>query len=151
MQWIDDDTEEVVNTPPTGAFGFVYCITYTDGCKYIGKKQFFKKVTLPALKSGEQRPNSLRIAKNRNGKRVYFDVLQKESNWQNYKGSTELSFNKTIKEKRIMEYAASKTHLTYLECKYILGLGCLEDDEYLNENCLGKFYKGNLGAYKEQE
>lgn len=125
---------------PEDTFGFVYLIDYTDGTKYIGKKQTVSTVTLPALKSGKQRPGSARVGKNRNGKRVYFDIVTKEANWRNYTGSSKATSGKTINTKHILEFAHSKRFLTYLEAKYLFSFEVLEDDEYCNDNILGKFF-----------
>ena len=138
MEWVYKG--KIVTDLSDEVFGFVYCITYTDGTKYIGKKQVISEVTLPALKSGVQRPNSRRIGKNKNGKRVYYDVVTKPKKWRDYEGSTEFSEGKTIADKEMLEVAHSRRFLTYLEAKYQFSLGVLEDDSYLNRNILNKFH-----------
>ena len=121
-------------------YGFVYLLTFDDGTQYIGKKNFYTYVKLPALKSGKQRPGSTRIAKNKNGKRVFFDIVQKESNWKTYTSSSKLIGDRTIVSKEILQLASSKRSLTYLETKYLFTYGVLESTNFLNENILGKFY-----------
>ena len=121
--------------------GFIYLITYTDGTKYIGKKNFFSKSTLPALKSGEQRPNSQRIGKNVGGKRKYFDIVYKENNWRKYTGSSKLTAGKEILKREILDICMTKRRLTYLEVYYLMIYKVLESDEYLNDNILGKFFE----------
>ena len=138
MEWVYKG--KIVTDLSDEVFGFVYCITYTDGTKYIGKKQVISEVTLPALKSGVQRPNSRRIGKNKNGKRVHYDVVTKPMKWRDYEGSTQFSEGKTIADKEMLEVAHSKRYLTYLEAKYQFSLGVLEDETYLNSNILGRFY-----------
>jgi len=138
MTWLYNDLEF---TSPGDNYGFIYLLTFDDGTKYIGKKDFYSRVLLPSLKSGEQRPNSTRIGKNINGKRAYFDLVRKESNWQTYTSSSKLIGSRQIVSKQILALAPSKRDLTYLETKYLFTHEVLESDTYLNENILGKFFK----------
>lgn len=142
MNWTHDNTPYTDNI--YNHYGYIYCITYTDSTKYVGKKNFYKKMTLPALKSGEIRPGAERIHKNINRKRKPLDVLYKESDWKTYNGSSKLTEGKEIQSKEILCFANSKRHLTYLEVKYLFILEVLESDAYLNENILGKFYNNVL-------
>ena len=129
---------------PANNYGFIYLVTFEDGAKYLGKKDFFKFLKLPALKSGKPRPDSFRTYKNTNGKRVYYDIIQKQTNWQSYKGSSAAVTDRTPISKEIIALAQSKRELTYLETKLLFTNSVLETDEYLNENILGKFFKGNI-------
>ena len=142
MDWTLDN-EPFTVTPPD-AHGFIYLITYTDGTMYVGKKDFYSNTTLPALQSGVQRPNSTRVGKNRNGKRVYFDVVRKESNWKKYEGSSKNTKGKTVQSKEILAIANSKRALTYLEVKFLFQFSVLESDEFINDNILGKFFDNCL-------
>ena len=131
-----------INEVPSDVYGFIYCITYEDGKHYYGKKNFFNSVKLPALKSGIQRPNSERIAKNVKGKRKYFDILQKESDWKTYEGSN--NYNSPVVQKEILAFAKSKRELTYLEEKCLFQMEALEDDMCVN-SCIGnRYFKGNI-------
>lgn len=138
MTWLYEGS--TIYELPENVFGFVYLIEYTDGTKYLGKKQTTSFTTLPALKSGEQRPNSTRVGKNKNGKRVYFDVVAKEAKWQQYTGSSKATTGKTIENKHILEFAHSKRYLTYLEVKYLFTFEVLESDDYLNDNISGRWF-----------
>lgn len=133
--------EAVPDEIDTSLEGFIYLITYTDGTKYIGKKNFFAKQTLPALKSGVQRANSQRIGRNVSGKRTYFDIVYKESNWRKYTGSSKLTKGKTILSREILDICQTKRRLTYLEVYYQMTHKVLEDSTYLNDNILGKFFE----------
>ena len=133
------DVDEI---PIDNPYGFIYKITYEDGTYYYGKKNFYSTVRLPALKSGKQRPNSNRIGKNKNGKRVYFDEVQKESNWKKYTGSNDIDL--PISKREILTFASSKRNLTYLEVKYLFKLDALEDSNCHNQNINGMWFKGNL-------
>ena len=141
-QWIYKD--KPLETIPKGFYGFIYELELDDGTKYIGKKSFYENKTLPALKNGKQRPNSKRIGKNKNGKRIYYDIVSKESNWKDYYGSSKLVDKNKVVKRTILELCETKRYLTYAEVKWQFKLDVLEKDEYLNENILGKFYKGGL-------
>lgn len=116
---------------PAGAVGFVYKITFPEmDLHYIGKKNLHSSRTLPPLKG---------YKRNRR--------IQKESNWLTYSSS-----NLEVKElidlghevhKEILTFAWSQRQLTYLETKMLFVYSVLEDDNYLNQNILGKFYAGN--------
>lgn len=142
MTWMFNDIPFV---GPTTSYGFIYQIDYDDGTSYIGKKTFYSEVQLPALKSGIVRPEALyRIGRNIKGKRVQFDVVRKESAWKKYNGSSELTKGKKIVAKTILALCSSKRELTYMETRILFHRDVLEDEHYLNQNILGKFFKGNL-------
>lgn len=123
---IDDMPEDVV--------GFVYEIVNKDNdTRYIGKKVIKTVRTSPPLKGTKKKRKTIR-----------------ESDWKSYYGSNEVIKNlvkegkKDIFERTILQYAFSKSELTYLEAKYQFMLGVLEKENYLNQNILGKFYKGRI-------
>jgi hypothetical protein len=134
---------ESIDDLPLEVTGFVYVIEYTDGTYYFGQKNIYKSVTLNALKNGATREGAKRVGKNKGGKRVYFDVVTKESNWLNYEGSSESTKDLEIECKTILEIAFSKRSLTYLEAKVLFAEDALEDDDCHNLNILGKFFRGN--------
>lgn len=125
-------------------FGFIYCIHYVDGTVYYGKKNLHKKVTLPALKSGEQRPGSERKGKNIKGKRVYFDVVTKESDWLVYEGSSDKTEGLEILSKEILLVAYSKRELTYQEAKCLFWEEAIENKNCHNANILKLFFRDNI-------
>ena len=155
---------ELSNKSPNNAmWGFIYVIEYTNGKKYIGKKQFWSETTMPALKNGEARPNSTRINRRQNmnvedlanrtkaqlktnvrTKLVPFDVVTKENNWRKYVGSSKLTKGLTIKKRTIIEICSDKINLTYCEQKHLMRRDVLTDDDYLNDCVGGKFYTGKI-------
>lgn len=144
-------------------FGFIYYIEYECGKHYIGQKAFGTRSTLAARKDGVQRENSIRIQKrkpmtkedlearskaqirtNVKTKLVPFDVVMKESKWQNYEGSSEDAKDFVVKEKHIMHLCPSKRNMTYMETKLLFLNEVLEDENYINKSILGTFHKGKL-------
>ena len=128
------------------AIGFTYVIEFIDGTKYVGKKNLYSKQKLKILKSGEKRKgHQCFIQKNTgNSNRDIYEIIKKESNWLQYKGSHIDCKNKKVLKKYIIDFATSKLELTYLEAKLQFNLDVLRDKTYINDNILGKFYKSNL-------
>ena len=142
MKWIYKDKK--VEILPENVYGFVYILHLKDDKKYIGKKNVYEEKTLPALKSGEIREGARRIGKNIKGKREYFDIVTKESNWKEYAGSSKDINSEDVIGKEILEFSYSKRQLTYLEVKYQFKFNVLEDENFINKSILNKFFKGNL-------
>lgn len=145
MEWVYQSKKiNSIQELPEKSIGFIYCLYYEDGTKYIGKKTLYSSYKLEPLKSGKQRDNSTFINKNKNGKRVQFELVQKESNWKTYEGSIKKEIKSNLIKKEILEFAFTKLELTYLEVKHQCINDVLRSEEYLNDNILGKFYKGRL-------
>ena len=127
-------TEEMI---PENAVGFVYLMTaIVDGkfVKYIGKKNFYADVKTKLGK--KELPTDKRLKQYRRVRKFTY---------KNYYSSNEVlkeHYNNDGKiERIIIEIAYSKIQLTYLECKTQMICEVLEDESYLNNNILGKFYK----------
>ena len=113
--------------PPEGAVGFVYKIhDLMNDQYYIGKKQFYNKVTKPPLKGTKRKRHSTR-----------------ESDWQDYYGSnTKLNLmvgalgpDHFLRE--ILYICNSLRDMSYLEAKTQFELDVLHDPRAYNEiiNC----------------
>ena len=120
---------------PTDTFGFVYLVTHTpSGKKYLGKKQLISNRTLPPLKGQKKKRK-----------------IQKESDWKTYYGS-QTEVKQLVKEsqdmldfvREIIIFTSTKKQLTYFETKLQFVNEVLENDEYLNSNILGKFFRKDL-------
>ena len=120
---------------PTDTFGFVYLVTHTpSGKKYLGKKQLISNRTLPPLKGQKKKRK-----------------IQKESDWKTYYGS-QSEVKQLVKESKdklefvreIIIFTSTKKQLTYFETKLQFVNEVLENDEYLNSNILGKFFRKDL-------
>lgn len=137
-----------------GYEGFVYLLTFEDGRKYIGKKNFFTYKVLPALASGLVRINAERIYKNlydkvnpkyKNGKQVKvrtpLDRLARESHWRNYEGSIKHSSElPRVIKKEILYLCISKRELTYIEVRELFKVDAIFNTEYINENINGTWF-----------
>ena len=104
-------------------YGFVYCITNrATGKKYIGKKFFWSKRTLPPLKG-----------KTRKRKKIVM------SDWQDYYGSNEElkmlveKNGKDVYHREILRLCKTKGECSYYEAKLQFENDVLLSDEYYNE------------------
>jgi len=140
--WIYEGRE--LKETPKEFYGFIYLLTTTCSKKYIGMKVFHNKVTLPALKNGTIREGAERVGKNVKGKRTYFDVLYKPSDWKTYESSCKELEDYEIASKEIIQMAESKRELNYLEVKHLFIAEAIEDDNFLNGNISGRWFRGNL-------
>ena len=113
---------------PEGSIGFIYKITNKETNQfYIGKKSLYSRRTLPPLKGYKRKRKVI-----------------KESKWVNYNSS-----NKEVQGwgevyKQILRFCFTKKALTYYEIKEQFRHDCLEREESLNDNLLGKFFKKDL-------
>ena len=102
--------------------GFVYVITdLTHSKKYVGKKGFWSKKTLPPLKGKTRKRRSI-----------------VESNWQVYYGSSE-TVQQLLEEhgppgfdRKILHLCKTKGEMSYLEAKEQFDRRVLLDDSYYN-------------------
>lgn len=138
MTWIKNDGTAInsIEDFPDGCFGFVYLIETESGKKYIGKKQL---VSIRKKKFGKKK-----LAAMTDKRLKPYDLIEKESDWKNYYSSSD-EIKEEIKNgvkvtRTVIDYAFSKYHLTYLETKYQFIHGVIENELYLNDNILGKFY-----------
>jgi len=117
---------------PADTFGFVYLVTHTpSGKKYLGKKQLIANRTLPPLKGQKKKRK-----------------IQKESDWKTYYGS-QAEIKTLVKEsqdmlefvREIRIFVSTKKLLGYYENKLLYAYDVLENDEYLNNNISGKYFR----------
>jgi hypothetical protein len=126
---------------PQGTFGFIYITTHKpSGVSYIGKKSLYHNVKRKLTKKelAEQTGR---------GRKPTTQVVQKESDWKTYYGSTKqiVELIKGGKQedftREILQFVFNKKLLTYYECKYLFINEVLEHpDKWYNDNLLGKFF-----------
>ena len=141
------EIKEIIDMPEN-SFGYIYVVTHTPtGRKYLGKKQLMS-VQKKALGKKE-------LALITDGRTSKKKIVIKESDWKTYHGS-HAEIKQLIKDKKYLEFTReilifvpTKKLLTYYETKYLFINGVLEtQNEYINDNILGKFYKKDFAPQK---
>ena len=120
MTWLYDGNE--VRELPIGCEAFVYLITNnTNDMKYVGKKLAKFKITKPPLKGKKNKRRST-----------------KESDWQEYWGSSE-RLNADVEllgaenfTREILHFCPSRGIASYLEAREQFERRVLETDNYYN-------------------
>jgi hypothetical protein len=148
MNWLhngNDVTEEIV---PDGAVGFIYMITHIPSGKYyIGKKSL---ESVRNVKIGVRELAKIkgeRKAAGMGGRAPIKKKVRKSSDWEKYYSSNEW-INTQVKEgkenefkREIIEFCYSKKALSYLEVYYQFKHNVLSNENSINENILGKFFR----------
>jgi len=120
--------------------GFVYVITdLSNNKKYVGKKLFWSKKTLPPLKG-----------KTRKRRKIV------ESDWKTYYGSSDL-VKELLKEhgeknfyREILHLCKSKGEMGYIEAKEQFDRNVLLDDDYYNGIINCRIHRSHVKRIKEE-
>ena len=117
-------------------FGFIYEIHYTNGKKYLGKRQIWS-VT-------KKHFGKKKLALITDKRLKTYEIITKESKWREYEGSSKLTKGLEIKSKTILEFCKDSKNLTYCEIKHLIRRDVLVDDTYLNDCISGHYYTGQI-------
>jgi hypothetical protein len=138
------EVEDMINDPSfdfTEYYGYIYMTVHTKtGRSYIGKKAFQHTTN---KKLGKKELAEIPVTR---GKRPTKKQVIKESDWRTYYGSAnEIKLLPKDEMKRyVIMLCKTKKQLTYCETKYLFQYNVLEDDRFINDNILGKFYRKDL-------
>lgn len=152
-KWLYRGKELKDSDIPEDYEGFIYKIIHEPtGQYYIGKKSMWSRRN---KKIGKRETERLKEEKKANGEKNWWIVpkkkfVVKESKWRKY-----FSSNDWIKEqvkdgkqdefiREIIEFYPDKKSLTYYELYWQFHYNVLADENCLNANLLGKFYKGDI-------
>ena len=133
IQWLWEGNHIKDEEVPESAVGFIYMIEHIPtGKYYIGKKNLWAKRTLPPLKGTKRKRKVI-----------------KESDWKSYMSSNqwikeEASVDVTAFKKKILQFCYSAKSLTYYELYWQMKYNVLADENSLNDNLLGKFFRKDL-------
>lgn len=119
--------------------GFVYVITdLSNNKKYVGKKLFWSKKTLPPLKGKTRKRRSII-----------------ESDWKKYYGSSDL-VKQLLNEhgeqnfhREILYFCKSKGEMGYLEAKEQFDRNVLLDDNYYNGIINCRIHRSHVKGLKD--
>jgi hypothetical protein len=121
--------------------GFVYILkNKLTGMKYVGKKKFFFKITKPPLKGKKRKRRSL-----------------KESDWQEYYGSSEETkalveeHGGDIFDREILHLCATLGELSYLEMLEQVQREVLLRDDYYNGIIQCRIHRNHVKGLKNRK
>ena len=126
---------------PEDALGFIYILHFSNGKKYIGRKQLYS-----FTKRNFGKKELLLITDKR--KKTY-EITKKEAKWQTYEGSQKdikdlIKNGVSIVKKEIIKICFTAKQMTYYETQALFAYGVIEGDDYYNDNILGKFFRRDL-------
>ena len=144
----------------------VYCITYTDGSLYIGKKTVRSMSVLPILKTRTRDDGTLitrHVLRDEDGKIITSKTARKAARARGLKATAEL-YEEVFTDKPFLKYegssaetegydiarkdiiyqCAGKKTATYLEAMLLFNENAIFDDQYLNSNILGTMFDNSL-------
>ena len=131
---------------PDGAFGFIYILHFSNGKKYVGRKQLY---SLTKRNFGKKE-----LALITDKRKKTYETVKKEAKWQSYEGSQKdikelLKSGVSIDKKEIVKICFTPKQMTYYETQALFCDGVIESEEYYNDNNLGKFYRRDLSNDSE--
>lgn len=151
MNWLYKNNEVSIEDIPEDSVGFVYKIIHIPTNRYyIGKKALNSVRNVKIGKRELERIKEERKANKIPGPAPKKKVVRKVSDWETYYSSNEW-INEQIKEgkqsefrREIIQFCKSKKSLSYYEVYWMFKYDVLSDDNSLNANILGSFYRKDL-------
>ena len=146
MEWIyKGSLINEVTDMPTGAHGFVYIITASNGSQYIGKK------TLHSIRKRKFGKKESKLVTDKRKK--LYEMVKRESDWKSYTGSNK-ELNEDIKngityDREILYFAFGKKQLSYFEVRELFTRNVLESSNYYNDNIQGTFFRRDVNINNE--
>ena len=151
MNWLHNNKEIHLEDIPEDAVGFVYKIIHTPtGKYYIGKKSLESVRNVKIGKSELERIKAERKELKLRGSAPKKKKVRKISDWETYYSSNEW-INEEVKSgkddefsREILQFCNSKKSLSYYEVEWMFRYDVLRDENSLNGNISGKWYKRDL-------
>lgn len=132
---------------PEGTIGFIYKITNgRTGQYYIGKKN------VASIRKRNFGKKEIALLTDKRMKR--YEMVTKESDWKTYRSSNKVVhdwFTDGSNDKlqlEILRFCSSAKSLTYYELQEQFAHNVLADENALNDNLLGKFFRKDLELSK---
>jgi hypothetical protein len=151
MNWLHNNKEIHLEDIPEDAVGFVYKIIHTPtGKYYIGKKSLESVRNVKIGKRELERIKAERKELKLRGSAPKKKKVRKISDWETYYSSNEW-INEEVKSgkgdefsREILQFCNSIKSLSYYEVEWMFRYDVLRDENSLNGNISGKWYKRDL-------
>jgi hypothetical protein len=142
------EVEDLINDPNFNTSdwaGYVYVTLHIpSGKQYIGKKSFFHSQN---KKLGKKELAAIPITR---GRRPSTKLIIKESDWKTYYGSAEeiKKYPSSELKRYVLKLCKTKKELTYWEVDMLFRYGVLFNNNFINDNILGTFYRRDFEKLK---
>ena len=151
MNWLYDSAEISENDIPTDSIGFIYKIIHIPtGKYYIGKKSLTSKRTVKLGKRELAEIKDFRKTNGIGGRPPSKKIINKVSDWVDYwssndwiKGQVKDGRREDFK-REIIQFCNSKKSLSYWEVYWQFKYDVLSDENYINNNIGGKYYRKDI-------
>lgn len=151
MNWLYRNTEILEECIPEEAVGFIYIITHIPTNKYyIGKKSLESVRNVKIGKRELQQIKEERKLNKLRGPAPKKKQVRKVSDWESYYSSNE-DINNMIKDgkveefrREIIQFCNTKKQLSYYEVEWMFKYDILKDENSLNGNISGKWFRKDL-------
>lgn len=151
MNWLYNNIEISEDVIPEDAVGFVYKIIHIPtGKYYIGKKSLNSVRTVKLGKRELERIKGERKLNKMPGPAPKKKTIRKASDWGTYYSSNEWICEQVSDGKsddftrEIIQFCNSKKSLSYYEIYWMFKYDVLSDDNSLNGNISGNYFKKDL-------
>lgn len=150
-EWLWEDKILTEDDIPKDTIGFIYLIEHLPSKKYyVGKKSLYSVRNLKIGKRELQRIKEERKSKGIRGSLPKKKQVKKSSNWVDYYSSNEWiqsevkNGNRDDFKRTILQFCYSKKALSYYEVHWLFKYDVLLDENSLNGNISGKWYRRDL-------
>ena len=151
MNWLYNGVEISESDIPDNSIGFVYKIIHIPTNKfYIGKKSLSSKRNVKIGKRELQRMKEERKDLGISGRLPIKKTVIKSSDWIDYYSSQDWikeevkNGNQFQFSREIIQFCTSKKALSYWEVYWQFKYDVLSNEQSLNSNIAGKFYRKDL-------
>jgi hypothetical protein len=151
LNWLYKNKEINLDDIPENAVGFVYKIIHNPtGKYYIGKKSLESVRTVKIGKRELEKIKAERKELRLRGSAPKKKTVRKISDWETYYSSNEW-INEEVKRgktgefsREILQFCNSKKALSYYEVEWMFRCDVLRDENSLNGNISGKWFRKDL-------
>jgi hypothetical protein len=151
LNWLYKNKEINLDDMPEDAVGFVYKIIHNPtGKYYIGKKSL---ESVRTVKIGKRELEKIKVERKElrlRGSAPKKKTVRKISDWETYYSSNEW-INEEVKRgktgefsREILQFCNSKKALSYYEVEWMFRCDVLRDENSLNGNISGKWFRKDL-------